>query len=230
MELSRAPRETRIHARLTARASSSRERGAAVFIVMLSLLLLSGLGVWALETATLVDQASGYNRASLQTQYTAELGVQAGTAFLGMPGWATAHYNAGLSRPDPCESTQGLVVGTTGRPFCKSIYMQEIDSATYLQTQRNLLETGVAGSLSPFASVSPASVQGDFVLEMTDPQRAIVPGSDLSRSSYYRVTLTSRGIVRPRPAAAGALCEGNSSQNSSAGRIGVRAHTIIGPI
>ena len=56
------------------------QRGAAVFVVALAIVLLSGLGAWAMQTARLVDQASGYGRSALQTQYVAELGATAGTA------------------------------------------------------------------------------------------------------------------------------------------------------
>jgi len=198
------------------------QRGAAVFVVALAIVLLSGLGAWAMQTARLVDQASGYGRSALQTQYVAELGVTAGTAFLSIPGWGATQYNAGRSRPDPCEATRGQIANR----FCRNIQMSEINAATIAP----LLDAGTAtlpGSLGSF-NAGDGAVQGVFNLEMTDPERAIVPGSDISKSQYYRVTLTSRGQVRPAPTAATDACL--VGPNSMAGRIGLRAHTVVGPI
>ena len=196
-----------------------RRRGAATFIVLFAVLLLSGLGIWAMQMSSLVDQASGYSRMALQTQYTAELGIHASTSVLSVPGWAEGYYKAGMVG-EPCESTRGQ----TGTPFCKSIYMEDLNFSTQAQATKNILD---AGSMGPFTGSDPSALEGRFVVEMTEPQQAIVPGQELSNSGYYRVTLTSRGEVRPTATDA---CTGAGAQNSVAGRIGMRAHSIIGPI
>ena len=51
------------------------ERGAAVFIVVMVVTLLTAVGIFAARSASLVDTASGYNRQSLQTEYVADYGV-----------------------------------------------------------------------------------------------------------------------------------------------------------
>lgn len=210
---------SRPSALLAAGRRRARRRGAATFIVLLAVLLLSGLGVWAMQMSSLVDQASGYSRMALQTQYTAELGIHASTAVLSVPGWAEGYYKAGVLG-EKCEST----LGQTGTPFCKSIYMEDLNFSTQAQSTKNVLD---AGSMGPFTGTDPSALEGRFVVEMTEPQQAIVPGQELSNSGYYRVTLTSRGEVRPA-VASGAACA--AVENSVAGRIGMRAHSIIGPI
>jgi Tfp pilus assembly protein PilX len=70
----------------------SGERGAAVFVVMMAVLLLTALGVWAMRSAALTNTATGYQRASAQALFTAELGVVAGTGYLAIPGVAASNY------------------------------------------------------------------------------------------------------------------------------------------
>lgn len=204
-----------------------RERGAAVFIVMMAIVLLTGLGMWTMYSAGLVDQASGYARASRQTQYAAELGLQSATAYLSIPGFAEANYRLGLRAPDPCESNGGVV------GFCKSIWDEEINDVTQGQLGVNVMDNiGAQGSFGPWTGAVPGGVaqagalEGDFRVEMTDPINALVSGNSATASNYYRVTLSSYGQVRPH--AGGAIC--SASENSAAGSLAVRAHAIIGPI
>lgn len=225
---------------LLRRKQRAGERGAVVFLVLFALTLLSGLGIWALHTTTMTEQASGYSRAALQTQYVAELGVHAGTAFLAFPGWASVYYNLAFSRPDTCETTQNqrqqaLALGQPV-PFCKSLYMSDIDGARGLnqEIQANLLDlpADTPGTVPGSTGSSQfAPVQADFSIEITDPQTAILPGSDLSKAQYRRVTLTSRGMLRPRPLGStnSNFCE-YAAENSVATRVGVRAHSILGPL
>jgi len=208
----------------------AQERGAAVFVVMMAILLLSGMGMWAMHSASLVDRASGYERASLQAQYVAELGLVSASTYLSIPGMAATNYRLGekayaSTGGDACES----IPASSRRTFCKSLWLSDIDDAS----TEDLLADAAQGSLSPFEN----EVQGDFTVEVTSPRRAIVPGSPLNEDSPYRlVTLTSYGTVRPHTEApvAGNLCKAgsvsSSAQNSAAGRIAVRAHAIIGPI
>ena len=61
----------------------SEERGAALFVVVLVLTLLTAVGLFAAQSATLVDQASGYSRQASQTSYLAEYGTLLATTELG---------------------------------------------------------------------------------------------------------------------------------------------------
>jgi|GEM_PF-1817007 len=213
------------------------QRGAAVFVVMMAILLLSGMGMWAMHAASLVDRASGYERTALQAQYVSEMGLTAASAYLSLPSMASVNfklgqraYSSGLG--DKCESIPSTI--TTG--FCRSVWPKDINIATAAASGGALMNDGLGvtrGSFSPFAN----EMQGDFTVEMTSPRRAIVPGSPLSEDSPYRlVTLTSYGTVRPHTLAAvgdnlcGATASPSTAQNAAAGRIAVRSHVIIGPI
>lgn len=204
----------------------SRERGVTVFVVMMAVFLLTALGSWVIYAGGLAASASGYQRAASQSLYVAELGIVGGTGYLAQPGFAAANYaqaahSLALNTPDDCQS----VPDSTSRQFCKSIYMQEIDTAVSASSGgQNVLDLALAeGSMGPFAN----TLQGDFVLEMTDPRPVFVQGTDVNRQSYQKVTLTSYGMVRPQSAN---LCAGAAGQNSTASVVGMRAHAIIGPL
>ncbi len=66
-----------------ARRSRRSERGASVFIVLLVITLLTAIGIFSARSASLVDQAAGYDRQLVQTQYVPELAGRAVGAELG---------------------------------------------------------------------------------------------------------------------------------------------------
>jgi hypothetical protein len=108
--------------------------------------------------------------------------------------------------------------------------MSDISSATTTATGNAVIDPGTAtavGSLGGF-STGQGGLQGRFSVEMSDPTRAVVAGSDITKSQYFRVTLTARGEVSPPLADVTKFC--GTSTNSVASRSGMRAHTIIGPI
>lgn len=49
------------------------ERGAALFIVVLVIMLVSAIGIFAVRVSSLVQVASGYNRRSVSASYVADL-------------------------------------------------------------------------------------------------------------------------------------------------------------
>lgn len=223
-----------------AQRGGTAERGAAVFIVMMTILLLSGMGMWSMHSASLVDRASGYERTSLQAQYVAEMGLSAATGYLSVPGMARVAYDLGeravTGTGDTCESVPAA-------KFCKSLWVTDVNLATSDVakggTGQPLIADTAKGTFGPFAlgSLTVNEVQGDFTVEMTSPRPAYVPGSAVGdRDKYKLVTLTSYGTVRPHSGSAvnGNLCAVGGSDsnafNAAAGRIAMRAHTIIGPL
>ena len=55
------------------RASRSGERGAALFIVVLVIVLVSAIGIFAVRVSSLVQVASGYSRRATSAAYIADL-------------------------------------------------------------------------------------------------------------------------------------------------------------
>jgi len=198
---------------------------------MMAILLLSGMGMWSMHSAALVDRAAGYERASLQAQYVSELGLVATSAYLSLPSMASINYHLGeraYQTGDRCHSIP-TNMPVDVKSFCKSLWPTDVEKATIT----TVTSDGAVGSFSPFDM----ELQGDFTVEMTSPRRAGVPGAPQDETSPYRlVTLTSYGTVRPHSQnpVQGNLCAvggtDSTAQNSAAGRIAVRSHAIIGPI
>jgi hypothetical protein len=210
----------------------SSQRGAAVFVVMMTILVVASLGSWGIYSASLTSAGSGYQRSAAQAQSTAELGILAGTGYFSVPGFANANYRQAVI--SLANGSRDACLSVDAGQFCKSIYMADIDSTISAETATIgtafsiLDQTNAAGSMGPFSPTSDPdqALEGHFILEMTDPKHVLVPGTDVESGVYQRVTLTSYGMVRPYDAAS--LCE--MEQSASASQVGVRAHVIIGPL
>lgn len=220
--------------RSTSRASAERlhsrrrssERGSVVFIVMMAIVLLTSLGVWVSYAAGLTARSAGHQREAAQSLYVAELGVLAGTGYLAQPGLAAANYQQALKDlaegdPDDCFS----VPAGADRRFCKSIFMEEIETATVGDTGFNLLDFAAEGSLSPYAAVT----EGTFNLEISDPRPADVMGTSVGSGLYQLVTISAYATVRPMTAGAN-YCTNAGGANSAASLTGMRAFSVIGPL
>jgi hypothetical protein len=84
------------------------QRGAAVFIVVMVLTLLTAVGIFAVRSASMADVAAGFDREGAQASLIAEYGISATSAYLGT-GVASTIITTMASPP----------VGYTP-PFCES--------------------------------------------------------------------------------------------------------------
>jgi hypothetical protein len=207
------------------------ERGAAVFVVVAVLTMLTAIGVFAIRAASMANQSSGYDRQNTQNHYVGEYGLLSAVAEL-----STTRRSAYVQKMgkggEICAATKGVANLGTGVP-CYHLYANDV--AKTVQTNfsgRPLFEapSGSGSALVP-GSLGPVALDGDFVVEMTDPGPVGLPvaGTDVGGSAakfkYLQVTLTSVGQVRPGgdPAAcsAGAVVAGNETG---------RAFVVIGPL
>jgi hypothetical protein len=107
------------------RRRQARERGAAIFVVVLALTLLTGVGIWSMRSAALVDQASGHARAAMQGQYLAEMGLITASTLLAIPGYARKADSIALGK-DPLRPTPDACRGTVATSYCKVWEVQDI--------------------------------------------------------------------------------------------------------
>ncbi len=195
----------------------------SVFVVMMAIMILSSVGVWSLHLSGITDSASGYHRASAQTLYASEMGLVAGSSYLSIPGVADANFAVARRQPDPCWS----LVNKTDE-FCKSVPLADLNTKVALETAGDtngpfsLMDLGAQGSLS-----ATGTVDGNFILELTEPRQAFVEGMEAGSLSYQLVTLTSYGIVRPATAN---FCTDAGGENAAASRLATRAQMIVGPL
>lgn len=208
------------------------QRGAAVFIVVMVITLLTSVGIYAAYSTTLVDQASGHARQALQTQYVAEYGALSVSAELGS-GAASVYLNQMASGTEDCRATRDL----SGNPPCQKIFMTELSgnvpSGAKLLEPASQTEPGSLGGPVNLAGADSFGLQGNFVVEMTDPQSGMpVVGTDVGgtgpKFDYVEVTLSSIGQVLPTAEANLANCDADAA--AVAGTQQLRSHVVVGPI
>jgi hypothetical protein len=202
--------------------SRIRERGVAIFIVVMVLTMLSAIGVFAMKAASLATQSSGYDRQSTQNHLAAEYGMLAATTELGSSR-SKGHVDRLLSGTDTCAANRNVVVDA-GVLACYHLYAKDIQQNIAVP----LFDPAGGEPIVP-GSLGPKMLDGDFDVEITDPGPVgvLVPGDDLgkTKSRYMEVTLTATGQVRPI-ADGGSL---NPASCAAAGNETGRAFIVIGP-
>ena len=174
-----------------------RERGASIFVVMSVIAVLTAVGVFAAHTAGLNQRMSGYARQATQSAYVADLGTVAAVDELS-GGTAPAYMQLVTAGNEQCRANQ-YVVGVSNLP-CYRITKRDIEKR--MESESNAADAvfDVNGrSLS-----SPlAPLEGDFVVELTDPGPAGRPVAGMDQSGvgprfrYMQLTMSGTGHVRP---------------------------------
>jgi hypothetical protein len=227
---------------LTQRALSARsrgdERGAAIFVVVMVLTMLTAIGVFAVRASSMAGAASGYERQNTQNHYVSEFGLLGAVTELSTT--RRSAYVTKMAQGEDCMATRGMVLPTGGatKAPCYTLYAKNVqDSVSQNFNGRPLFESSSAdaGTVTTPGSLGPAALQGDFKVEMSDPGPVGMPvaGTDVGgtgvRFKYLQVTLTAIGQVRP---ASDPTCDPNSSANTAgiAGNETGRAFVVIGPL
>jgi len=209
------------------------ERGAAIFVVVLVLTMLTAIGVFAMRAASLAEAASGYDRQNTQNHYVGEFGLHGAIAELSSPR-RNIYYDRLKAGKEKCIATKGIS-STNGIVPCTPIETGEVQAAVMAAfSGRPLFEpaTTSSGTVTP-GSLGPAGLDGDFRVEMSDPGPVGQPVAGTSQGGqpgtvwrYQQVTLTSVGQVRP--AGNPGVCVTTSA--GVAGNETGRAFVVIGPI
>lgn len=192
----------------------SRERGAAVFMVVMVLTLVSAIGVFSMRSASLVDLASGYNRQNVQATLVAEYAARAAASYL--------------------ERNPGLVGENTRAPGCASALQAINADATCIVLKDSLLDTSFADiaprvyvdGLSGLLSLpnEPTLIRTEFVTELTEPATAgLIAGFPAGR--FKQITLTSISKVYPTDSTGAGVCAPES--RGSVSQQVVRAHALV---
>jgi hypothetical protein len=211
------------------------ERGAAIFVVVMVLTMLTGVGVFAMRAASLAESASGYDRQNTQNHYVGEYGLYGAVAELSSPR-RNIYYDRLKTGKEKCLATKGLPPSSTGIVPCAPIETGEVQAAVMSNfSGRPLFEPATmtsAGKVTP-GSLGPGGLDGDFRVEMSDPGPVGLPVAGAQQNvqsgtvwRYQQVTLTSVGQVRP--AGNAGVC--NPVAAGVAGNETGRAFVVIGPI
>jgi hypothetical protein len=215
-----------------ARRGGASERGATLFVVVLVITLLTGVGLYTVHSAGLVAQASGNGRQALQTEHLAQLGALATMSKLVQtPGALTgAQLEARVdpANAEDCSSTRGVITSDTGVPFCLEL---NSDSPTDFPLANDAALFGQ----NSFGMAIDEPITGKFQTETTEVDKAgPVAGSSVGSASsgprtvYYQAKITSVAQLLPSGAIQDAACVENMMQVT--GQHITRAHVIVGPI
>jgi len=194
--------------RVRARNRRQAERGAAVFIVVMVLTLLTAVGIFAVRSASLADVAAGYDREASQATLVAQYGSVATAAYLGTPGGSAIASNLQINS------------------FCQTNSFKQFPC---FKTGSGLFETSVLNSSGEdlFETSSPSlnasgKTDADFSVEITEPAKTGKPTQG-SQSSPVQVTVSVVAQVRP----AGA-CVNGVGTTWNAGQQMVRSYITAG--
>ncbi|WP_437289939.1 hypothetical protein [Sorangium sp. So ce406] len=169
------------NASITRSLRRSRERGAAVFIVVLVITMLTAIGLFAAHAATLSTIASGHARRMTQTHYLTEYAMQLALAEIEEKGG----LNGGFVRGENC----------LGAPIeCWTINSRELQQ----RAAEDLLESDAPGAPG---SLGRKDLRWSFKVEMTDrisPALGKHEGSSVE-GEYCTVAMNGRLVAWPDP-------------------------------
>jgi len=189
------------------------QRGAAVFIVVMVLTLLTAVGLFAVRSASMADVAAGYDREGAQASLIAQYAITASAAYLANdPSTVLIGYKASIDKtPQPCQANAlpGTYPSPAPRPGCYRLELAEVQTSftkmsgetVFAPTNRAGGATGSTSSLNPNETTN-----ATFVVEVTDAAKTGVPTAGASTAvSQIVMTLTAISQVRPATACAASV-------------------------
>lgn len=205
-----------------ARRTRGSERGAALFVVVLVITLLTGVGIYAVHTSTLVDRAAGQSNQAAQAAYATELSTLVAVAHLGTSSGGVLAKRA-EEVPAECYGNVGIDTTVVNKPACFKLNQSDLTA----QTGKPVLDTD---SLSAVDSELPLTFRYEIEgTDMSSPNKPMA-GMDLGSNAklgYRKFAITS--VTHVYPDAGGAnVCAGGVAPIT--GQHQIRAHVIVGPV
>jgi hypothetical protein len=224
-------------------------RGAALFIVVLVILSLTGVAIFAARSAAVDVSIAGRYRQSTVTHQVARLGMQTTISELGRD--PTTYVRAmkdtttfGGPPSVDCEYEMKMdVTGTQSMDTggCFRFAYDGVQTATQASAGNSveLMQPPGAGAEQP-SSIGLSDTRPNFAIEMTDKVQLPwpVPGFEGGMGSnmrFYAVTLTGTGQIVPRDPAApagswGTLETPDAANSYKASVEMMRAQVVVGPL
>jgi len=202
------------------------ERGTTLFVVVLAITLLTGIGLFTVHSSSLLARAAGNQREATQTGYLAELGTLTTLSVIGAT--PQAYMNLADAKKEDCRATLGVNASLYGVQKCVELPSSMIVSQTGASLWAN-------DSFGPVKDVTGAyALGGRFDTETSDIEDTgeRVPGMVATRDgvpghfTFKQAKITTTATLQPKVAAA--ACVENVMQ--VAGQHLTRAHVRIGPV
>ena len=217
----------------TRRTRRTSERGAALFIVVLVIVLLTAVGVFAVHATSMAQAASGYSRRAAAAFYLGEFAMNLVASDLA--GKESEYLQLAWTGNNDCRATAALKpLLTTGAIIsCRAIESSQMK----LLTDNSLIATDpdgpVFGALSRPDRPDDQAIQGSFRLEMTDVGPAPNPQAGMamngsSPANIWQTAFTS--TARIVPTTAGGDCSPDATRASETQSLrGYVVFTTLGP-
>lgn len=219
----------------------SRERGAALFVIVLVVAMVTTVGVFAAGSASVATQTSGHMRQYAQTHYVTEYAMLGAMAELSSPRreayiktMTTSALTGGNNKCEASEVQQGIAAVTNAT--CYRFGYDDLEDQMVKQNAAAQFMQDGAGFTAP-GGLGHGNLVTDFVLEMTDlaPASPPVAGNDLTSSGaanvqFMSVTMTATGMVFPAPLVAADKYKFEASRARAASIESARARLIVGPL
>ena len=190
------------------RARPQGERGAAVFLVVMVITLLTAMGIFAVRSTSMADAAAGFDREGAQASLIAQYGITAAAAYVGT-GVSGTIVTTMMTNPNPpkCENSGypvTLVPYPSPRPPCYPLAQADLQTSFSASSNESIFAPTNAGVTSGTSSLNVnEKTDATFNVEFTDISST---GFPLNGSGdtwlQYQVTLTSIAQVRPLDACA----------------------------
>jgi len=188
-----------------AKLARSGERGAAVFIVVMVLTLLTAVGIFAVRSASMADVAAGYDREASQASLVAQYGTVTAAAYLATTGSSVLAREI-QKKNTYCQSN------SYKNNFCFKTGSGLFETDVLRSSGEDLFET----SSSSFNANG--NTDADFSVEFTEPVSAgkLMPGG-----ANPPVQVTVSVVAQVRPAGA---CVNGVGTTWNAGQQTVRSY------
>jgi Tfp pilus assembly protein PilX len=195
------------------RMQRSRERGATLFVVVLAITLLTGVGLYSLHSSALVARASGNLREARQATYLAELATLAMLSDAAQSDPSVVVKDA--KNPDskyPCKNNLGTPTSGRRLPSCgKKQTFAPATGATLV----------AADTFGPYSDIA-----GNTNVEITDIADGPPAVGFSSEMMFYYAKFTTTAMLER--SGAGNACIANMKPIS--GQHVTRAHVVLGPM
>lgn len=213
------------HAKLRRYLKRRAQRGTAVFVVSMTTVAVSALGVYAVHTTTQLTRASGGTRRLMQTHFVTDLAVLSTVANVRKTGGGGYVEVMKAADTDTCFGFDDNMSKT-----CMVLSYDDVESKLSMDGAELLVP---AEAKKP-GSLGSAPLEGDFRIELTDLHALAEPvaGENLTNNNTtnlknYIITLTAKGEVRPESIADDQI---DAAATTAAAIERARAHVIVGPI
>jgi hypothetical protein len=192
------------------------QRGAALFLVVMVIAVLSAVGVFAMRSASLVDTATGYNRQGVQAAFLADFAARGAATFMGRGDDFIS--KASTDRVSGCSRNY---LASDANAKCTVIESGSL-LKEFLPAPDDLL-----GKLAPNNGSTGSAVHGSVAAEVMVPSAAAMisrPGFESIR--FKQLTVTAIAHVFPADTAT-MTSSCTAGAREALAEQSVRAHVIV---